>query len=80
MGWFTKKSKSGNDAKNRLKFVLYAEHQDLPPETLEKIKNEFITVISKYVTVDTDNLDIKITSDGSIQANIPIKEKKVRRS
>ncbi len=74
-----RKNKSASSAKNRLQFVLYSEHQGLPPETLEKIKSEFITVITKYVDVDTENLDVKITPDGAIQANIPILEKKGRR-
>ena len=74
-----RKNKSASSAKNRLQFVLYSEHHGLPPETLEKIKSEFITVITKYVDFDTENLDVKITPDGTIQANIPILEKKGRR-
>ncbi len=85
--FFNRAKKSGYNAKNRLKLVLYSERQGLPPETMEKIKNEIIGVISKYVDVDVENLDIKITPNGmisgnsgpSLQANIPIIEKKVRR-
>ncbi len=82
-----KQKKSGYDAKSRLKLVLYSEHQGLPPETIEQIKTDIISVISKYVDVDIDNFDIKISPDGRIagstgpalQANIPIKEKNVKR-
>ncbi len=90
-GWKSKNKtskKSGSDAKNRLKLVLYSEHQGLPPETIEQIKTDIISVISKYVDVDIENFDIKISPDGkdagnngpSLMANIPIKEKeKMRR-
>jgi cell division topological specificity factor len=52
---------------------------------MEQIKNDIINVISKYVEIDTDGLDIKITqteSEGNngtvpaLYANIPIKDLK----
>ena len=76
MDGFLRKKTSGNTAKDRLKLVLV-------PETMELIKNDIIKVISKYMEIDTDGLDIQITqmeSDGghgnvpAIYANIPIKE------
>ncbi len=79
MGFFSRKSNSAKIATNRLKFVLYSERQGLPPETLEKIKSEFVQVITKYVEVDTENLDITIAPDGTINATIPIIEKAGRR-
>ena len=53
------------------------------PEVMEMIKNDIIKVISKYMEIDTDGLDIQITStesdsnNGSVPAifaNIPIKD------
>lgn len=91
MGFFKRKkqqlTRSGLDAKSRLKLVLYSEHQGLPPETIEQIKADIISVITKYVDVDIDNFDIKISPDGknsgsngpALQANIPIREKEFRR-
>ena len=90
MGFFNrnnKQKKSGFDAKSRVKLVLYSEHQGLPPETIEQIKTDIISVISKYVDVDIENFDIKISPDGklagsngpALQANIPIREKKIKR-
>ena len=55
---------------------------------MEMIKNDIIQVISKYVEIDTNGLDIQITQTEStgdngnvpaIYANIPIKEMKPRR-
>ena len=80
-----KKKASGNIAKDRLKLVLVSDRANCSPEIMEKIKNEIIQVISKYIEIDLEGLDIKITqteSDGNngtvpaLFANIPIKEVK----
>ena len=82
---FFKKKTSGSVAKDRLKLVLVSDRANCSPEIMEKIKNDIIQVISKYVEIDTEGLDIKITqteSDGNngsvpaLFANIPIKEVK----
>ncbi len=83
--FFKKKSTSGQDAKNRLKFVLVSDRSNCSPEIMEQIKNDIINVLSKYVEIDLAGLDIKITqteSEGgggtvpALFANIPIKDLK----
>lgn len=78
-----KKKNSGNIAKDRLKFLLVSDRANCSPEIMEKIKNDIIEVIKKYMEIDCDNLDIQITqtesesSNGTVPAliaNIPIKE------
>ena len=78
MDSFLRKKTSGSTAKDRLKLVLVSDRANCSPETMELIK-----VISKYMEIDTEGLDIQITqteSDGghgnvpAIYANIPIKE------
>ena len=78
-----KKKSSGNIAKDRLKLLLVSDRANCSPETMEMIKNDIIAVISKYMEIDTQGLDIQITqteSDGgngnvpALYANIPIKE------
>lgn len=80
---FFKRKNSGEVAKDRLKFVLVSDRANCSPEVMEKIKNDIINVISKYMEIDTDALDIQITqteSEGdngkvpALYANIPIKE------
>ncbi|MBR4777793.1 MAG: cell division topological specificity factor MinE [Lachnospiraceae bacterium] len=79
--FFKKKSDSASNAVNRIKFVLQSDRSGLPAETLEKIKNDIISVLSKYVDIDTKDLDFNITkapSEGgeltpALCANIPIK-------
>ena len=80
---FKKKPSSSEVAKDRLKFLLVSDRANCSPEVMEQIKNDIIQVISKYMVIDTDGLDIQITStesDGNngmvpaISANIPIKD------
>lgn len=82
---FFKKKASGNVAKDRLKLVLVSDRAGCSPEIMEQIKNDIIAVISKYIVIDQEGLDIKITqtesegNNGSVPAlfaNIPIKDLK----
>ncbi|HEY8362701.1 MAG TPA: cell division topological specificity factor MinE [Tissierellaceae bacterium] len=76
-----KEEKSKNIAKERLKLVLVHDRADLSPKFLEMIKSDIIRVISEYVDIDEEGLDIKLTrmrreSDNTtisaLVANIPI--------
>jgi cell division topological specificity factor len=78
-----KKKNSGDVAKDRLKLLLVSDRANCSPEMMEQIKNEIIQVISKYMEIDTEGLDIQITqteSDGNngtvpaLFANIPIRD------
>lgn len=84
MDFFRKKS-SGDVAKDRLKLLLISDRANCSPEIMELIKNDIIKVISKYMEIDRDGLDIQITqteSEGengrvpALCANIPIKDMK----
>jgi cell division topological specificity factor len=78
-----KKKNSGDVAKDRLKLLLVSDRANCSPDMMEQIKNEIIQVISKYMDIDTEGLDIQITqteSEGNngtvpaLFANIPIKD------
>lgn len=80
---FTRKKSSSAVAKERLRLVLVSDRAKCSPETMELIKNDIIKVISKYMEIDMDGLDIQITQmkpDGAQEnvpalfANIPIRE------
>lgn len=83
-----KKKASGSVAKNRLQLVLVSDRAGCSPEVMEQIKNDIIAVITKYVDIDTEGLDIQIKqtpSEGGngatvpmILANIPIREIKAK--
>ena len=81
-----KREKSGKVAKKRLQMVLIQDRASVSPEVMEKLRDDIIKVISKYMEIDVEGLDIQITqTDGSdgeksgipaLVANIPIKEVK----
>ena len=79
MDFFRKKS-SGQKAVDRLKLVLVSDRSNCSPEIMEQIKNDIIQVISKYVEIDVEGLDIKIVTVPAICASIPVKEIKGKRS
>ena len=55
-----KKKTSSNVAKDRLKLLLVSDRANCSPEIMEKIKNDIINVISKYMDIYTEGLDINI--------------------
>ncbi len=86
---FFKKKSSGTMAKDRLKLLLISDRANCSPEIMEAIKNDIIKVISKYMEIDCEGLDIQITqteSDGvngsvpALCANIPILDMKQKKS
>ena len=81
-----KKTKNSKDvAKERLKLVLIHDRANVSPQFLEMVKSEIIKVITNYMEIDEDSLDIQLTrtksDDGdrvvpALVANIPIKNVK----
>lgn len=73
---------SGSVAKDRLKLVLIHDRVDCSSQVLEMLKTDIIKVISNYMEIDEEELDIQITQTQSddnngtvpvLYANIPIK-------
>lgn len=82
---FSNKPTPKEVAKDRLKLILIHDRGDLPQETLEKIRVEILAVISKYIEIDTNDVEIAVSKSESIDgnspalvANIPIKNIKGR--
>ncbi len=70
---FRKNSK--DVAKDRLKLLLISDRTDCSADMLEMIKNDVIHVISKYMEIDTEGLDIQITRtvpDSTHTAGVPV--------
>ena len=82
---FFKKKNSADEAKDRLKLLLVSDRSNCSPETMELIKNDIIKVISKYMEIDAQGLDIQITQNDeehtgpAVFANIPIREMKKKK-
>ncbi len=79
-GWLDRflgqKPKSASQAKDRLKLVLIHDRMDLTPDALEKMKNEMLQVISRYVDIDPEAVRIQMAHEGREQrlvADIPLR-------
>ena len=82
MGWLDRKTKSVSTAKDRLRLVLIHDRTDLTSEMLQELKNELLEVISRYVEIDPDTVNIAMTQEGREQrlvADIPLKTVQRRR-
>ncbi len=67
---------SGSVAKQRLQLVLVQDRVKLPPEVMEAIREDIIAVISKYVDIDQDGIEVVITPGSNtdrLTANIPLR-------
>lgn len=66
---------SGATAKERLRLVLMSDHLSLAPEMVEAMKSDLVDVISRYVEVDREKIDIHFEHEDkalAMLANIPI--------
>ena len=87
MSFFSKNRKtSGSIAKDRLKLLLISDRVDCSTEMIEMIKNDMIKVISKYIEIDPEGMDVQITrtkrgakNSGvpALFANIPIRNLRI---
>jgi len=70
-----KAEESGPLARERLKLVLVTDRASITPNLLESLKEELIELISRYMTIDTEAMEIGFErKQGSVAlaANIPI--------
>jgi len=66
---------SGATAKERLRLVLMSDHLSLAPEMIDAMKRDLVDVISHYVEVDRDRIDVHFEHQDkalAMLANIPI--------
>lgn len=66
---------SAHTAKERLQFILVHDRIDLPPERLNEMKEKILAVISEFVDVAIDDVDIALRqnerNNNMIVAEIP---------
>ena len=62
-------------AKNRLQLVLVHDRVDLSPQKFQLLKDELISVISKYVEIDVEGMQVNLTQSSRqcrLTAEIPV--------
>jgi cell division topological specificity factor len=62
-------------AKNRLQLVLVQDRMNMSPQLLQTLKDELIAVISKYVDIDVENMEVTFTQNkrqNRLTADIPV--------
>ena len=62
-------------AKDRLKIVLIHDRTDISPQLLESLRNEIIGVLTKYMEIDTQKIEIDLDHDEhevALVANVPV--------
>lgn len=62
-------------AKDRLRLVLVQDRVNLSAEKMTELRDELIKVISKYVEIDRDGMEISLTQNARqsrLTANIPV--------
>ena len=66
---------SSSTAKERLRLVLMTDHLALAPEIIDQMKRDLVDVISRYVEVDRDRIEVNFEQQDkalAMLANIPI--------
>ncbi len=66
---------SSSTAKERLRLVLMTDHLALAPEIIENMKRDLVDVISRYVEVDREKVEVNFEREDkalAMLANIPI--------
>ncbi|MBA3532394.1 MAG: cell division topological specificity factor MinE [Ardenticatenales bacterium] len=74
---------SGKVAKDRLQLVLVHDRSGLSPEMIEQMRDELIAVLSKYVEINHEEMEISLTQgrgQNKLIANIPIRPPRVGRT
>ena len=76
---FARQPESREVVKQRLQLVLAHDRSDLNPKTMERMREELVAVISRYVEIDNEGLEFLLENDQrstALVANVPIRRVK----
>jgi len=80
---FGRQPTSREIAKDRLQLVLIHDRLGLSQETIKQIQDEIIAVLSRYVDIERDKMDISLTQkrgQNKLVANIPLRPQRYPRN
>jgi cell division topological specificity factor len=68
-------SSSAKAAKERLRIVLIHDRNDISPQLLESLRLDMVSVLTKYMEIDEDKIEMELEHDDhaiALVANIPV--------
>lgn len=66
---------SGRKAKDRLRIVLIHDRSDISPQLMEQLRQEMIAVLTKYMDIDMNKIELNLDHDDqevALVANVPV--------
>ena len=76
---FGRGNSSGVDAKRRLKLVIANDRSGLSQEMLAMMRRDILEVVSRYVEIDYEEMELSLESDQrmtALIANLPVRRVK----
>ena len=68
--------KTSGTAHRRLSMVLVMDRVGLAPRYMEEMRNEIVAVVSNYLQVDPDSMELQVRREGDsimLVSNIPVR-------
>lgn len=76
---FGKSEKTKDIARKRLQVVLIHDRANISPEVMEHLRDDIIKVISNYMEINKQDMEISLANDSdsvALVANIPVQKMK----